>query len=231
MATVDSWFRRFAERHVERVPREDWPAPGSEFWAVVKAALVRHGVEEYVADEASRIMAEGEPVFPDRFVAALLATVRQVWKSSEVAVAGEGGGRESAERASRDCDDCGGRGLATRFRHESRAPGRPEAVVFYCLCPFGRWVENAHRTGDESSREARRRIPDLADVPELQLRPVPWSDRPDNRHRYRLAEWDAERGEPRAVARFDARRDAVGRMLRRAEEAAIERIGAEAAAF
>ena len=61
---------------------------------------------------------------------------------------------------------------------------------------MGRWTEVSHRTGDESARDVHRRIPDLADHPKLQLRPVPWSDDDDNRHRYRLEDWDTGADRP-----------------------------------
>lgn len=175
---VDDWFWPWCPRMMARLPRADWPLDDSEYWESFRSICVKHGVTEAVADAASVAMMEAPCPFPDQFVAAFVAAVKAVWASSEIVPDGLTD-RESAALAAkalnggRPCDDCHGQGFATRYRRDSLgrtdAGGRPvpPAVVFYCICPVGRWVERSHRGGNEEARAVRKRIPDLADFPAL----------------------------------------------------------------
>jgi hypothetical protein len=197
MATSD-WAPAFFGRHTERIPRADWPDSG-EFWETFQRALVRNGVTEGVADEASRLMAEHPTPFLDRHIEAFLDQVRAVWKLSEIATDTDPATREGAERLSRGCPDCGGMGLTTRYRHagvgQPRPDGRPldPTITLYCTCSMGRWIERTHR---EKDPEVRRRIADLAEHRSLRLGPVSWCREPDNAHRYPPGAWDYDRARP-----------------------------------
>jgi hypothetical protein len=88
-------------------------------------------------------------------------------------------GREEAERQSRHCPVCEGRGLATLYRdgyrgHAAETIEDPERgrrqivmrIMAHCVCALGRWMRA--RTDDEM----RRRIPDLNVIGDGQY---PWS--------------------------------------------------------
>ncbi len=177
MQTVDSWVWEFVDRHQARHPRTDWPVD-EVFWNGFRSALVHHGVTETVAEAASVAMMESPSPFPDQFTSAFVAAVKGVWASSQVIEKGlaDRDAAVASMRAlfgGRDCDDCHGQGFAVRYRLASLggrdARGRPlgDAVIFYCLCPLGRWVERCHREGKDDAKSIRRRLPDLADFPGL----------------------------------------------------------------
>lgn len=174
MATVDSWFKAFAARHVERFPRSDWPPHDSGFWADFKSLLVLRGVTEPVAYEASELMfLEGSPPdHVDRHPQALMAKVPSARvRSGAPAEATED--QATALSGSRGCGGCGGAGIAYRDRRRSLGTldsrGRPvlPRVALYCLCPYGRFLEKNHRT---RAPDVRKRFLDLDDYPWL------WSD-------------------------------------------------------
>lgn len=173
MPTVDAWFWEFTGRHTARFPRPDWPPVEAEFWEGVKSLFVRHGVAEADADAASVALMESPPPFVDRHPEALLNLVRAGWKSARHEAAGVSG-RDEAHALSRGCPECGGDGIAVRFRRRSlgdlRPGGRPvlPSVTLWCVCPMGRWVRQAHLAGPAESREASRGFLDLADHPWLQ---------------------------------------------------------------
>lgn len=75
---------------------------------------------------------------------------------------------EDARLRSRNCADCSGCGFAIRWRRH-RPFDRPfsQTEQFYCLCALGRAIEENHRL---NSATIRRRIHDLADYPDLQMR-------------------------------------------------------------
>lgn len=168
MQVVD-WFWEWAGRHKKRFPRGDWPPFEDVFWAELLRLFVARGVAEEVAEEASQILFESPPKFPDAHPGALLARAREIWKARppEFAAAND---RDAAHHASRECDDCRGEGVTLRYRRRSRGTpgrdGRPvqPTVTCYCTCPMGRWVEKAHR---ERSPDVRKRHHDLADFPWL----------------------------------------------------------------
>ncbi len=84
--------------------------------------------------------------------------------------------REAAEAKSRNCPRCKGQGLAPIYDFEY--DGAPVVVgiddmgnsckrvgrtVAYCVCLFGRWIQQNHRD-NKASKDVYDRIPDLADV-------------------------------------------------------------------
>lgn len=159
---VDAWFYPFVKRHMERMPRNDYAPPGSEFWETIKHAFIKKGVTETVADEASRNLVMTGTVFPDNLCRALLEQVELVWACSEVAP-DVGDDRKAAEDASRSCEDCQGNGFAIRWRQHPEE-GKPHHMYFYCWCALGRWIERNHR---EKQPQTRKRFHDLLDYPQL----------------------------------------------------------------
>jgi hypothetical protein len=194
MARVEEWFGEWLERHARRHPRDDWPPPGDDLYRGWIGNFVLHGVVEDVAEEASVRLMAAPPRWLGEHVQATLDAARAIFRERAERQAGhDPSSRESALLASRDCPDCGGGGLAVRWRHRSAGPGVLPAIVLYCTCPHGRWLERTHR---EHAPDVRRRLHDLADHPWLQLGPVAWQDGPDNRHRYQPASWDDAAGRP-----------------------------------
>lgn len=173
MSYVHEWFGDWFDRHKQRHPRADWPTPeeSPEFFRGWTALFVRAGVTEGEADEASGLLMAAPPRFAGEHPQATVDTARIVRARRDADDRPPDlSCRESAEAASRDCDDCGGRtGLASRYRRHSRGTAdarghaRPEVVVFHCRCALGRWVKAAHARQPELSG----RIPDLADHPFL----------------------------------------------------------------
>jgi hypothetical protein len=168
---IEAWFPAFLVRHTEIIPRDNWPEPSSAYWQSFKQSLIRHGVSETVARQASDLMAEKPPKFLDVHLGEFLALVKIVWKHSAASEA-DSSERETAERLSRNCTDCGGAtGIAVRYRQRSAgtvgSDGRPVSptIQCYCMCAMGRWVEANHRT---RSPEIRRRFYDLAEHEFLQ---------------------------------------------------------------
>jgi hypothetical protein len=167
---IETWFWDFLERHLERIPRGDWPPIGSEFWETHLRAFEKHGVSDAVAEDASKILAESPPPYIDRHLETFLRAVRSVWAASEVASTAPAE-REAAERFSRTCDDCGGKtGIAVRYRRKSLgqvdSKGRPviPAVQFYCRCSMGRWLQKHHQ---QHAPEIHALFLDLQKYPDL----------------------------------------------------------------
>ena len=213
---VSDWFGEFAAAHVRRFPRQDWPdgEAGREFYAGWAERFVRAGITADVADEASRSLVATPPRFLGEHLPALLKAAAAVFVARQAAEGGViPGDVASAKAASRGCDDCGGEGLAVRYRHAS-ARGPRDAVTLYCTCAAGRAIESNHR---QKSPEVHRRMPDLARLPGLQLRRVPWSDRPDNPHRYPPECWDAYSNRPVPVPDLPPLRRLAAAVARRAE--------------
>lgn len=168
MAT-DDWYPDWIAAHTGRFPRGDWPDSGAEFWDTLRHVFVTKGVTREVADAASKLLFEDPPQFATDHPKALLVKIREVWKTAPAEVAAFND-RDSAYRASRDCDDCRGDGLTLRWRWRSLgtvdSQGRPHLpfVMLYCTCPMGRFAEKVHRA---KAPEIRKRIYDLADYPWL----------------------------------------------------------------
>lgn len=167
MARVDEWFGDWLGLHLTVHPREDWPDPDDarEFYAAWRKAFVLNGLSREDADDATDRMAAAPPRFVAEHLPAILAAARAA--CAERAAAGQGhppDTREAAEAAARGCEDCGGQGLAVRWRRRSAGHPHGPTVALYCRCPMGRWLEQSHRG---RSPEVRRRLLDLADHPWL----------------------------------------------------------------
>lgn len=179
---VEQWFGKWFDRHAERHPRADWPRveESADFYRGWIGNFVKIGATEEVAEEASvRLMAD-PPDHLSGHIPSMIALVKSVFRErAERGLGADPNSRESAERASLRCPDCGGQGLTLRWRRLSvgqlDSTGKPLApsIVLYCTCPLGRWFERSHRA---SSPDVRKRIYDLAEHPWLQLRPTPGPD-------------------------------------------------------
>jgi hypothetical protein len=167
MERVDSWLNAFIVRHVARIPRENWPAVNSDYWRGFKAAMVRHGVTEAVAEAASLAMMESPPEYLNGHLPAFLAFCRAEWAAGR-AVLEAPTDREAAERLSRDCPNCGRNGWAIRESVILKSGRVLLPGSLYCICPLGRFFERDHR---ERAPDVRRRGLDLRDYPELWLEP------------------------------------------------------------
>jgi hypothetical protein len=139
---------------------------GIPFYRSWRSNFVLHGltdrdVADAVADRVAALPRRGN----SEYLPLLLDAARAIYRERAESGAGrDPSSREAAELASKDCDDCGGGGLAVRWRQKSAVPGKPPTIALYCTCPMGRWIERAHR---ERSPEVRRRMCDLADHPWL----------------------------------------------------------------
>lgn len=192
------WWPEFTEWLQDAVPRADWP-DSEIFWVELHEQIAGLGpamaAHEICKEATRRLIGAGFP-FPSDLAAKLRASVKAVYKDVLSAQLGQSlRTRAEATRASLGCLDCGGMGLTYRIQHGGETPGR--AVSFYCTCPAGRWIERAHREGDEPCRELREQTLDLADFPELQLHRVEWSSELDNRCRYHPRDWDEVLGRPK----------------------------------
>jgi hypothetical protein len=154
MPRVDSWFEDWVCRHIERVPRPDWPMPGSEFWETWRAALGRHKVDAPLADLASRAVAEAPPPYLDRQLGAVLDAARALRASDEAGPGAPAGDWAAAREASRDCADCAGEGQVSVYHRTL-----PRSCAALCACPAGRWLD-----ADRSRRPELGRPLRLADV-------------------------------------------------------------------
>jgi hypothetical protein len=150
MAKVESWFPRFSQSLVRRLPRADWPAPTCEFWDEVRSFLVHKGATEEVAREAMSILAEDPPKFLDNVIPSFRGAIEAVWKRAEAADAPAGGTFAEAQAASRHCPDCSGMGQVVVF-HRSVL----RSIAAHCECAAGRWL-HANRTKDLPEPERRR---------------------------------------------------------------------------
>lgn len=104
------------------------------------------------------------------------ATETGLW-SGALPEASEVGARESIH-ASRNCPECSGMGMATRF-HDDLEHGRPGTFQPYChRCCRGRFIERAHR---ERHPDVRRCMRDLAEAQLAWLRPMLYGCPPDLR--------------------------------------------------
>lgn len=173
MARVENWFGDWFDRHAQRHPRADWPRVDQkpEFYRGWIGNFVLHGVAEDVADEASvRLMAD-PPAHLGDHPKATLDLAKAIYRERTAAgKASTPGSREEADRASRECEDCGGHGLTVRWRKYSagtideHGKVRQPQINLYCRCSLGRWLMANHR---ETAPEILRRIHDLQAHPWL----------------------------------------------------------------
>jgi hypothetical protein len=169
---VDSWFFGFVRKLVASVPRPDWEEPTSPYWQGFKAHLVKAGVTERVADEATLLLQEEPPAYPDRVIPDFLAKCRVVFKLDQAEARARGVAdavtdQDVAKQLSENCDRCGGCGITVLYRQKSAKPGENPEVPFACLCPMGQFLGLKYRGGDEDARRFGRRLPNLADHPDL----------------------------------------------------------------
>jgi hypothetical protein len=164
---IKQWINGFLKRHRARFDPHDWPTgedteESREFLRGWVSEFARQGVTEAEADLASQRLAATPPNYRRQHVPMVLEAVRAIR-------AGRGPGdgaetRESAWGLSRDCEHCGGEGLATVFHPRpswALANRRPVQVAATCVCPLGRWIKRRHA---QDSPVLCGRIPDLADV-------------------------------------------------------------------
>lgn len=140
-------------------------------------------------------VATDAPMFLGDFLPALKTHIGNIFRERHKAgTANPGDSREAAAEASRDCEDCAGNGITSRYRHAPDA--NPKTVSCFCLCALGRWMEKTTR---EKSPDVYRRIIDLARYPFLQLARVSWTNdgSRDNKFRYPPEAWDAEAERPK----------------------------------
>jgi hypothetical protein len=164
---IRDWLPDFLERLAESFPPLDWPKAGTDAWDVFEkdwtTAFARNGVNEAEAEEARSLLAETPPKYKREYIAATISAIKILRDmkalAEEPAVLTD---RESAKLASRDCPYCFDDGLvsvvASRPNPEK---GIPPTTAAYCVCPYGRWVMENHRT---KSPHYFKRIPDFARV-------------------------------------------------------------------
>jgi hypothetical protein len=165
---VEHWIGGFIIRHVQRIPREDWPDVDSAFWDSWRSALVRHGVTEPVADAASEALAEDPPPYLDRQLPAFVQAVKRAWKAGGPS-APPPDDRAAAVAASRDCPGCSGSGYGSAVdaaRTKSTGHEVRVACLCPCACPMSRWVE---RQLAQSDADTLRRLKSAG----------PWAVAPD----------------------------------------------------
>lgn len=80
---IDGWFRDWADRHVERFPRSDWPGADGEYWQELRHLMVRNGTIEPVADEASRAMFLTPPDFVSDHPGRLEVEIRRIHRERQ----------------------------------------------------------------------------------------------------------------------------------------------------
>jgi hypothetical protein len=239
---------------METVPRPDWPEAGG-FWDEMEFAVAAAGPEAKLTlanaqEAARRLVVQGFP-YPDKLTKGLLEALHELWKAQDAATrGGPAGSREEALAASRGCQDCGGKeGVVVRYRHASIGQAHEGRTVeptvrLLCLCPLGRWMEATLRSGgvtkdaeaQAEAKAARKRMHDLADHPNLQLGPVPWSEALDNRYRYPPELWDGFNDCPMPVeaetlSDFTAEYWADPRNRERVAERIASRVGVAKPAF
>jgi hypothetical protein len=207
MATVQSWFGRWVDRHMQRHPIE-WPRVDDvpEFWRGVLAKFAKAGLTEDVADDASAmLMGDPRMKFRDQHAGAVVEAAALIFRE-RAAHSPPPDSREAAERLSRDCPECGGCGQTSRRFECAAFPGGVLSLTLGCLCAYGRWLTARRREGDDP---AARGVPALADHPEL------WD--PEDHH----PTWPAEAGPPDPIRAVRNPRGGdpieLGRVLGRAE--------------
>lgn len=183
MAKTSDWFWTWIPRLIDRLPRADWPAPGSEYWDGMLAIFGKHRVTEDTADAATLAMMESPSPFPDQFIAAFLVQVKAArtlasgldptsFEAASVA--------SSTLRNGLGCEYCDNGGqLCVYHPLPATRRGRPDRVAAHCVCPAGRWLRSRLMAGDAATC---RKVVDLADV---LSGAAPWQIFPPG-----IAEWE-----------------------------------------
>lgn len=204
------WFPEFVLYTMQVIPLPGWPEMGTEagnvFWDAIGFNLHRKGTQKREAFEALMRLVPDPPSFANDFNARLFAEVELILCEQQAAWTAEAASndfsvtKQAAEDYQRKhpCPDCPGTGFATRYSwwpsKNAQGQDRPadSPYTYFCTCPTGRFLQ---RTADD---DTRRKVGDMATAsPKIRLASVPWSDLPDNQHRYRLADWDEENGQPK----------------------------------
>lgn len=223
MSQVHDWFEDFVQEHLIRCQRTDLPSPdqpeGEVYWDAWRRAFILSGVTYDIATQASSAVATRD-LYPNQQLPAITDECNRIFRERRLSESAgyTPGSRDAAEAATpADCE-CSRGGIVIRFRHRAVGNGQGTsaagvAISCFCTCPMGVW------TRDNVRPEERRRFLDLSTRPDLQLRPVPWSDGLDNPHRYKPSEWDSDLGQPRAVeGHYAADKDAMVRGVVRSRE-------------
>jgi hypothetical protein len=164
------WYPKFTKRLVDRLQRADWPDPTSEWWTDLRRELSEHNVSQAEADAAVGKLYASPPKWLSDVPAALLEAVRLVRDGQHAA----GGSLDDARAAARDCPECGGFGLTSRFVRIARRD-TIASVAFCChRCAAGRWLADHYR----QQSAGKTRIPNLAS----------WSVYQDERLKYEFNE-------------------------------------------
>lgn len=160
---VADWFPAFSDQVCEVIPRPDWPALTSEFWAVVERAYVRDGVRHGAAIRALYAVAEHPPAYLDRVRTTLIEVGRAMQVQEANAQATDGGemDRETAAEKSKTCGECGGAGMTSRFVFVRRLERYVSCGCICPVCPMGRWTARQWR------EEKGTKPFDLQDHPQL----------------------------------------------------------------
>jgi hypothetical protein len=162
---VRDWIAGFLDRHKARYDPHDWPTSetSEEMRVYVQTwvtQFILKEVAEKEAEEASKRLASRPPNFRREHIPMVIQAIEQLRaERNPVAV---GGTREAARYASRDCEHCGGEGLATAYHPWPSAEHKvaPTAAAT-CICPHGRWIR---KVWSESDPGMLRRIPDFDHV-------------------------------------------------------------------
>lgn len=201
---IREWFSVWYTDHVARFRFFPWPEEGGEAAAIEletwRSCLVRNGFDFTVATETS-LRLRDEAVTWEKFQHRFRMIGHDVCRERNANIFGSDTSdqgdqsRDQAEAASKTCPDCGGSGLATRFRHVPVGDGLGKNAVdschvLLCLCPMGRWMKKTH----ETTKKDPVRMPDLRDFPALQMRNV--TNGFDNPNRHKRRYWDFETDQP-----------------------------------
>lgn len=170
---IKEWLPEAIERHRQRHPAA-WPEHDSEadrrFRRDWLSALIDVKARPDEFEAASRRLDGPATAFGEDHLPVLLGLIRSQREEPPI-FAAPPSDRASAEKASRDCEHCGGSGLAPVYHplHDG-SPTRvveaddgrrytvPTRVMAHCTCPIGRWMRA--KTGGD----VLRRIPDFADI-------------------------------------------------------------------
>lgn len=164
MSLVKDWVGAFLQRHKARYGPGDWPADATEMRTYALAWITALACLEATEDEAeaaSLSLLESPPRFRADHIANVTAAIKvereRTGKSTHKHET-----RDDARNASKDCQYCGGEGLATVYHPQPDLSRRvPATSAAHCVCSHGRFIR--HMLGMKSENASTlRRIPDLA---------------------------------------------------------------------
>lgn len=162
---LSDWFEDWLERHLQRHPSAGLPDPRTNtiYYDAWRNELRRRGVHERdVAEEASeRLMAKKH--YPSDHFSSLVEFAVKIYAERRQAgdldaPLGEST-IEEVRRRCRDCEWCGGQGLAPVHLRANREDDRtPRCVAATCVCAAGMATRRLY------SADLARRTPLLADA-------------------------------------------------------------------